>query len=864
MLDAFATASEEIPGDPNIRKSRLGELEDDDGSSHKRRRVDQEGEDAEDDHDMESKRRSKRPNQQGSDISEGSDSEGNTWHTGYVDGDDDSELDSDEAFGEGDDEKFAQFSFRGSRGNQAAANDNLLDSDNDSDADEDGLGEDAVDLAQMLDDHSDDEAAAEDAASQDDDSDSSEQAQEDSFSDSPASEDEATNRTKLKKLGALVSSIQPEDASNRLTTAEQHEHRLPTAAGPIASEKFDITDLLASNDDPKIGKLAKVVGNVPKRLKKDPKLAPALPRAQQSKLDRIAANAVAKKTLERWVPSVTHIRRAENLTFPLANAEGKSRKATEHVLPAITTKPLNSLEEAMNGILRESGLAVDESEDEEDRVSNDRTLPENRLSTDEVLARRAELRRAREILFYEERRAKRIKKIKSKTYRRIHRKERARLAALGHNVDDDEDLDPEDRELQDRLRAKERIISKHRRSKWATEMKRSGRTVWDSEVRSGVVEMAQRNEELRRRINGETVHGGSEESDISLSDDDSQSDGETNPFERTEKELKQVMDTEDGSQHSKLMSIPFIKYAQEGQKRMNEETVRHIVKELDGTLSESDDGIVGRKQFGPGVGKESAKHDDEHRNEFEEAADDSEEEFGGFEDLPAATFKANVKVVDEEKRAAPNRKASRKQKMSQTTEQPSNSSTERESHSAPDGDGWITVSYERERDSSHSDGGEELDQRPSQAEILRRAFAGDDVEESFEKEKQEIIADEDEKVVDETLPGWGSWVGEGISRREKRKNKGKVVRKQEGIKPKNRKDFTLKNVIINQKRVKKNVDYLASSLPFPFTNRAEYERSIRMPIGGEWNVKKSFVENTKPRIIVKHGSIVLPMEKPIV
>jgi U3 small nucleolar RNA-associated protein 14 len=126
------------------------------------------------------------------------------------------------------------------------------------------------------------------------------------------------------------------------------------------------------------------------------------------------------------------------------------------------------------------------------------------------------------------------------------------------------------------------------------------------------------------------------------------------------------------------------------------------------------------------------------------------------------------------------------------------------------------------------------------------------------------MADEDEKIVDETLPGWGSWVGEGISRREKRKNKGKVLRKQEGIKPKDRKDFKLKNVIINQKRVKKNVEYLASTLPFPFTNRTEYEQSIRMPIGGEWNVKKSFVENTKPRIIVKQGSIVLPMEKPVV
>jgi U3 small nucleolar RNA-associated protein 14 len=60
------------------------------------------------------------------------------------------------------------------------------------------------------------------------------------------------------------------------------------------------------------------------------------------------------------------------------------------------------------------------------------------------------------------------------------------------------------------------------------------------------------------------------------------------------------------------------------------------------------------------------------------------------------------------------------------------------------------------------------------------------------------------------------------------------------------------------------VDYLASTLPFPFTNRAEYEKSIRMPIGTEWNVKRTYQENTKPRVLVKPGMIVTPMEKPLV
>jgi U3 small nucleolar RNA-associated protein 14 len=37
-----------------------------------------------------------------------------------------------------------------------------------------------------------------------------------------------------------------------------------------------------------------------------------------------------------------------------------------------------------------------------------------------------------------------------------------------------------------------------------------------------------------------------------------------------------------------------------------------------------------------------------------------------------------------------------------------------------------------------------------------------------------------------------------------------------------------------------------------------------MPIGTEWNVKQTFQANTKPRVIVKPGRIVEPMDKPLV
>ncbi|CAL5432371.1 unnamed protein product [Camellia sinensis] len=47
---------------------------------------------------------------------------------------------------------------------------------------------------------------------------------------------------------------------------------------------------------------------------------------------------------------------------------------------------------------------------------------------------------------------------------------------------------------------------------------------------------------------------------------------------------------------------------------------------------------------------------------------------------------------------------------------------------------------------------------PSQANLIRRAFAGDDVEDDFEKDKEDVLNEENpepEKPV--LLPGWGQW-----------------------------------------------------------------------------------------------------------
>ena len=67
---------------------------------------------------------------------------------------------------------------------------------------------------------------------------------------------------------------------------------------------------------------------------------------------------------------------------------------------------------------------------------------------------------------------------------------------------------------------------------------------------------------------------------------------------------------------------------------------------------------------------------------------------------------------------------------------------------------------------------------------------------------------------------------------------------------------------MSERRVKKNAKYLASTLPHPFENRQQYERSLRIPMGPEWTTKESFQTATKPRVLLKQG-IVKPMERPM-
>lgn len=951
--NAFSIAAHEVPERNKFRKSRLGEIE---GPAHRKRARDEEEDEGEEEEEEDVKRGKRR---RGGDESfdEGSDSDGNTWRMGHVDDGDDSDIDSDEAFGESDEERFEGWTFRGSSSNQQNGKakkgkpkkimeneeeDSDIDLDegesaDDEDEEEDDLGEDAIDLATALDQYEEDQETekrlkakkSKTSTFNDNYSDSDEAPSEmgdlaaDGASEFSSEEDDDENETDRRiQLKDFIASMAAEDEQNAPgpRKIETHENAAPSEFG--VSRKVDLAGFKSKIADPERKKSLKLLQDDKTAKRNDiaRKLDAPLPKRQQDKLDRAAAAAKAKETLDRWTDTVKHNRRAEHLHFGPDRPEAGSRMGENRLLPTTTAAPTNDLESTIQSILQQSGLS--NGREDEEKIQKWEELETNKLPLAEVQKRRAQLRLERELMFREEVRAKRIKKIKSKSYRRVHRKERDRLMekereelkAQGIDISEDE------REHNDRRRAEERMGAKHRESKWAKGVKASGRGAWDDDARSGVTEMARRNEELRRRIEGKEVREeGDEASDFTSDEDDEDLDDDEGGNEAIKRQLGRLKQNPFSTDQSKLGSMAFMQKAEAARRARNDEDIERLRKELAGEESnsegENDNAVrAGRRKFGPNT-KMAPPAIQMNKSEFEER----EEAGSDIEDgVPTANGRVHTKskstsVTETGSNTNPYLNGSVKTKNSKTVagdtdllhmafdtiaaaqaQEPSDRPTKptkkpkKKSKSAsketpdesltgvfagnptisrPDDDGFQTVTYENddEEDDGWEDGNSAFDStgiRRNQS-LTATAFAGDNVEAEFASEKKQIMEEEDERVEENVLPGWGAWVGDGLSAHEKR-NRGQVTyKKKAGIAPEKRKDAKLARVIINEKRVKANAKYKAAQLPFPFETKEQYERSLRLPKGPEWTTKKTFQEATKPRVMVKQG-VIKPMRKPLV
>lgn len=891
-LNAFAIAQQQHPEKIKVKYHRLGEAE---GGARpgkgKRRRDEDDDEDEEDEEEDAPRKKQKAPKGRFDelDVDAGSDSEGNEWKMGEVDSDDDSDLDSDEAFGESDEEKFLGYAFSGSKDakkktKSKKARDVNLDEDESSEEEEsdlESLGEDAIDLATMLDQGEEDSAddvdqpsAGEDESDEDEDMDSGDSEDESSQSSvEDDSDNDSDDSDKALALRNLIANLPQKDFSTNAAVQHRHDGASEYAAasefGITTKNKLTLEDLgLPSVQDKFVKKSLKLLAAEAKsdQGKKgvSGKLAVPLARRQQDQLDRSAAYDKTKETLERWQETVKHNRRAEHLMFPLPDADHDSMVQNTKLQPTTNSKPFNELEATIQSILEESGLATVNGRTDEDKIAEYEELETKKMSLEDVKARRDQLRMARELMFREESRAKRIKKIKSKSYRRVHRREREKEAQKNQEALEAAGIEPseDEQEAQDRRRAEERMGSKHRGSKWAKSAKSIGQAAWDEEARAGINEMAIRDEELRKRVEGRSsrVAAGSDNDYSDSSEYDSDEDADLTDAQRLRKleAANAGKKLTEGGVGTRLSNMKFMLKADANRKAENDKTVEQMRRELAGEESEEEVevGDIGRRAYGPGskVEMEMPFPGQAKINELEEREEVSDEEFRGFDDVPETEANKHTSVPE----PAPKPKGVRGKRGNGARTAALEAAATVDADPNHEGGAWTTVkrggnaaeaSSEHRRkkqerksnvdelditdaamiaapfkktpkpkakksststelhvsddDSSDEENGSNLPFAIRDQKLIARAFAGADVVGEFEAEKRQQIDDEDEKVVDNTLPGWGSWTGDGLSKKARARNKGRFLTKTEGIKAGERKDAKLDKVIINEKRVKK-------------------------------------------------------------
>jgi U3 small nucleolar RNA-associated protein 14 len=950
QLDAFAIASHEAPEKLQIRQHRLGESFGEHPRA-KRRRLQDDDEDSEGEEKIDSARMKQSRNVEkrthgrkggldDENVEFGSDSEGNEWTMGGMGSEEsDEEIDSDEAFGESDEERFDGWTFRGSKSGKGKPKKKVVkpkkqvdddgdldlnedDEEEEEDEDEDSdFGGEGVDLATMLDDHDDDVLGGKDNTRKDfgeesaSDEESSEGDDEQSDSSSDEEDDEPEGDERHARLQDFVDALdsKPADERERIVSGED---------GGLT-----VDDLLADTELDK----ATMATFKPKRKSKAPQtLAAPLPKRQQDKIDREIATQKANEQLDRWRDTVMQNRRAEFLSFPLKRSDENEPIGKDKFIPAQEEKPRTELEASIQKIMEESGMATKKdgpgkAEDPESDLLKAEELALNKMPVEEMLRRRAELRQNRELLFREEAKAKRISKIKSKSYRRVHRKQRERDAEKERALLDPEGLgipmDEDEKELADRRRAEARMGAKHKDSKWAKSLKATNRDVWDEGAREGALEQARRQEELKKRVAGRDVSDGSSDD----SDDDDSDDGDNSG---TLKKLEKLRGGE--APEKGIGAMKFMRDADARKKAKNDEALDALRKELAGMQSDDEDKEeenLGRAIFGP------SKQNDKpapkpKRPEMEEGdVSEDENEKPADDEKPAATEKkqdrrqpnnkgnkasgplAKSQVPDrraqedneEDSADQPNpwlagptkSKKSKADKQAQRDDDttlvslsepiakskpaPKQKTTElaaaTEASAPSSNGGWQTVPYNNNDSASSPEPETEnpmLSAVDQKAALYARAFAGDDVKSAFDAEKADQAHSEDEKTVSTAMPGWGAWAGAGMSKSMKKtanRQRHNPLHKTKvpggGVSQDKRKDKRLENVIVSEKSDRKGKKYLAPVLPHGFERGDEYERSLRQPIGKEWGTKEVVQRNTRPRVVVKPGAIIEAMERPL-
>jgi U3 small nucleolar RNA-associated protein 14 len=212
---------------------------------------------------------------------------------------------------------------------------------------------------------------------------------------------------------------------------------------------------------------------------------------------RKIAYAEQVKNISSWTKVVQEHRQAETLDF-------KPKERMEVTRESLIAKfePKSDFEKDLEQALEAAGQEDEDAvlKAEEKALQDD--LGANNLSMEEYKKRRGQLSQIRALMFYHEQKRHHMKKIKSKKYRRIRKKQRERLkeSAVEAAIEDDEELANEMKEKEEVSRIQERMTLAHKNtSKWAKRILKRGKNV-DMDTRKALSAQLKRGDDLRKKM----------------------------------------------------------------------------------------------------------------------------------------------------------------------------------------------------------------------------------------------------------------------------------------------------------------------------------------------------------------------------
>nr|XP_019572569.1 PREDICTED: U3 small nucleolar RNA-associated protein 14 homolog A isoform X1 [Rhinolophus sinicus] len=707
--------------------------------------------------------------------------------------------------------------------------------------------------------------------------------------DSPlsTSEDEGDSdgERKHQKLLEAISSL---DGKNRRKLAERSEASLKVSEFTVSSEgsgeRLVLSDLL---EPVKTSSSLATVKKQLNRVKSKKTVELPLNKEEVERIHREVAFNKTSQALSKWDPIVLKNRQAEQLVFPLKK-EQSAFAPIEHVLSG--WKARTPLEQEIFNLLHKNKQPVTDP-----LLTPMEKASLRAMSLEEAKMRRAELQRARALQSYYEARARREKKIKSKKYHKVLKKGKAKKALK--EFEKLQEVNPtaalEELEKLEKDRMMERMSLKHQNSgKWAKS--KAIMAKYDLEARQAMQEQLARNKELTQKLqvaSGSEEEGGTEEEgDLLVPDAVNEAqmtaDG-PNPW----MVRNHSSDTKDAQiqKDTKQLPEPVADEASEseGEEKVAEEEIllkefeeRRSLREISGLNQDTEP--VGRQETKDSSSQEvlselralsqkfnkenhqsrkqnvslartvlpvqrvgPAREEEEplllQRPERAEILEELEElgKEGCFQnkELPRTALEGQkLEMNPDNQPGAPKEK--RKEQMIDlqnilTTKSPSVKSLAVST--------TVELEDEQERD---------------QKQVIKEAFAGDDVISDFLKEKREAVEASKPKDMDLTLPGWGEWGGMGLKPSTKKRLRF-LIKAPEGPP---RKDKNLPNVIINEKRNIHAAAHQVRVLPYPFTHHQQFERTIQIPIGSTWNTQRAFQKLTTPKVVTKPGHIIKPLK----